>query len=324
MAIPKETVLEMYWRMLLSRRLDERAWELHRGREIAFHHSSIGHEAAQVGAAFAVQRQRDWVAPYYRDLALLLTLGLTPREFMLNLMGKADDPVSGGRQLPSLWSLRRINVLSNSPTNAAQISHAVGVALAMRLGGADGVVLAVSGEGATSAGEWYESVNWAAVERLPVVFFVENNRYAISTPVERQMAVASVSDKARGLGLPGVAIDGQDVLAVYGAVKAAIDRAREGGGPALVEARTFRVPPHSSDDDDRLYRSRQEVQKGRTRDPLLILRAVLEKAEALSPQTSTHMESRALEIVEDAVAFARQAPYPTPASASGPVYFEEI
>lgn len=310
--------------MLLSRRLDERVWELHKGREIEFHHSSIGHEAAQVGTAFAIDRQRDWIVPYYRDLALLLTLGLSPREYMLSLMGKEEDPISGGRQMPSLWSLRRLNVVSTSPVAAAQIPHAVGIAMAIQRSDQDRIVLASCGEGATSSGDWYEAVNWAAVQRLPVVFLVQNNRYSISTPQKQQMAVAATADKARGLGLPGVSIDGSDVSAVFRTVGEAVQRARAGEGPALVEVRTYRITPHSSDDDDRLYRSKDQVTRGRKRDPLDLTRVVLEEAGALSPHTHTHMETRALEIVEDAVTTARSAGEPQPEAGTRPVFAEDI
>jgi 2-oxoisovalerate dehydrogenase E1 component alpha subunit len=324
MDLSKETLLEMYWRMLLSRRLDERAWELHKTREIGFHHSSIGHEAAQVAAANAIDRKRDWVAPYYRDLALVLTLGLSPRDFVLGLMGKADEPSSGGRQMPSMWSLRSLNILSISPVAAAQIPQAVGVALGIQRSGEERIVLASCGEGAASAGEWAEAVNWAAVQRLPVVFLIQNNRLALSTPQEAQMAVASPADKARGLGLPGVAVDGLDLQAVYRAVKEASDRARNGGGPALVEARTWRITPHSTDDDDRLYRSQAEVEKARMRDPVQLARTALESSGVLSPHTQAHMENRAFEIVEDAVTFARNAPDAQPGAGARPVYAEDV
>ncbi len=137
--LSKETTLEMYWTMLLARRLDERAWVLHRQGKIAFHISGIGHEAAQVGAAFALRRGSDWFVPYYRDLAMLLALGMTPEEFMLGLMGKKDEPNSGARQMPSHWSLRRANVVSHSSPVSTQTTHAAGIGLAMKLRGDDGV-----------------------------------------------------------------------------------------------------------------------------------------------------------------------------------------
>jgi 2-oxoisovalerate dehydrogenase E1 component alpha subunit len=254
MALSKDTLLEMYRTMLLSRRLDERAWILHRQGKIAFHISGIGHEAAQVGAAFALKRGHDWVVPYYRDLALMLAFGMTPLDFMLSLMGKKGEPTSGARQMPSHWSLREANVVSHSSPVATQTPHASGIGLAIRMRGDDAVVLTSIGEGSTSQGEWYEGVNWAAVHKLPVIFMVENNVYAISVHQDQQMAVESVADKARGLGLLGISVDGLDPIVVFEAVSAAADRAREGVGPTVLEVKVSRMTPHSSDDDDRSYR----------------------------------------------------------------------
>jgi 2-oxoisovalerate dehydrogenase E1 component alpha subunit len=324
MDLSNDTLLEMFWIMLLSRRLDERAWTLHRQGRIAFHISAIGHEAIQVGAAYALRRGEDWVAPYYRDLALLVAMGMTPREFVLGLMGRRDEPSSGGRQMPSHWNLRRANVISHSAPVATQAPHAAGIALAIKLRGADTVVLTTIGEGSTSQGEWYEAVNFAAVQKVPVIFLVENNQYAISERQEKQMAVPSVAEKACGLGLPGVAVDGTDVLAVYSAVKEAVDRARAGGGPGLVEARAYRITPHSSDDDDRSYRTREEVDLHKKLDPLLVAKAIVEKLGLLGPDDYQQMDDRARQMVEEAVKFADAAPLPEGEEALHPVYAEEV
>lgn len=322
--LPEETLLEMYWTMLLSRRLDERAWALHRQGKITFHISAIGHEAAQIGAAYAIRRGYDWIAPYYRDLTLLLALGYTPREFMLSLMGKKDDPCSGGRQMPSHWSLKRANVISHSSPVATQTSHAAGIGLAIKLRGEDKVVITTVGEGSTAQGEWYEGVNWAAIHKLPVVFIIVNNLYAISVRQEQQMAVANAADKALGLGLPGVSVNGMDFLAVYQTMKEAVERARNGEGPTIVEAKVYRITPHSSDDDDRSYRSREEVEQFKQRDPLLVARNTLENYGILTAQKHAEFEQRAKDLVDDAVRFAESAPYPDPAEAAFPVYAEDV
>lgn len=322
--LPEETLLEMYWTMLLSRRLDERAWALHRQGKITFHISAIGHEAAQIGAAYAIRRGYDWIAPYYRDLTLMLALGYTPREFMLSLMGKKDDPCSGGRQMPSHWSLKRANVISHSSPVATQTSHAAGIGLAIKLCGEDKVVITTVGEGSTAQGEWYEGVNWAAIHKLPVVFIIVNNLYAISVRQEQQMAVANAADKALGLGLPGVSVNGMDFLAVYQTMKEAVERARSGEGPTIVEAKVYRITPHSSDDDDRSYRSREEVEQFKQRDPLLVARNTLENNGILTAQKHAEFEQRAKDLVDDAVRFAESAPYPDPAEAAFPVYAEDV
>jgi 2-oxoisovalerate dehydrogenase E1 component alpha subunit len=324
MELSSEMKRDMYWIMLLARRLDERAWMLHRQGKITFHISAIGHEAAQVGASFALRRGYDWVAPYYRDLALMISFGYTPREFMLSLMGKREEPSSGGRQMPEHWGLKRANVINTSAPVATQAVHASGIGLAIKLRGEDKVVLTTIGEGSTSQGEWYEAVNWAAVHKLPVIFLVQNNEYAISVRQEKQMAVKSSADKACGLGLTGITVDGTDVFKVYAVVAEAVTRARLGEGPTVVEARMYRITPHSSDDDDRTYRTRAEVDEHKKQDPLLLAKAALERENLLSSQECDELETKVRAIVEDAVGYAEQAPYPEIQEAAYPVYAEEV
>jgi 2-oxoisovalerate dehydrogenase E1 component alpha subunit len=322
--ISKKTSLEMYWTMLLARKLDERAWVLHRQGKISFHISGIGHEATQVGAAFAMERGVDWLVPYYRDLAMVLAFGLTPKEFALSLMGKKGEPSSGARQMPSHWSLRRANVLSHSSVVATQTPHASGIGLAIKMRGDDAVVLTSIGEGSTSQGEWYEGVNWAAIHQLPVIFLVENNQYAISVPQPKQMAVSSVAVKAEGLGLEGISVNGLDVMETYRIVKEAVDKARRGGGPTVIEAKVNRMTPHSSDDDDRSYRAREEIEAMKAEDPLELFRARLTEENVLSTAIEDELQARAKAMVEEAIKFAEQAPYPDVEDASYPVFVEDI
>jgi 2-oxoisovalerate dehydrogenase E1 component alpha subunit len=320
MVLSKENLYEMFWFMLLARRLDEQAWKLLKQEKIRYHISCIGHEALQVGAGYAIRRGYDWVAPYYRELALMLTLGLTPEAFMLSLRGKKGDPGSDGRQTPGSWSLKQANVISHSSSLAAQTVQAVGVALGIKLRGEDRIVLNCTGEGATSMGEWYEGVNFAAVHRLPVIFLVENNRYAISMPPGKQMAVDDLTQKAEGLGVTAAKVNGRDMAAVYDAVSEAVFRARNEGGPTLIEATTYRITPHSSDDDDRTYRSRSEVEAYRRRDPLLLTKAFLVESGVLTEQDVEMLEEKAQKIIQEAVLQADAAPYPAPGEAAGPVY----
>jgi 2-oxoisovalerate dehydrogenase E1 component alpha subunit len=321
---PADEWREMFWTMLLARRVDERAWTLHRQGRIAFHISGIGHEAAQVGAAFALKRGYDWVVPYYRDLAMMLAMGQTPRDFVLSLMGKREEPNSGGRQMPSHWSFRRANVVSHSAPVATQSVHAAGIGLAIKMRKEDRVVLTTIGEGSTSQGEWYEAVNWAAIHNLPVIFMVENNQYAISVPRDKQMAVKTVAEKACGLGLPGIQVDGNNLEKVYDSFTEAVQRARSGEGPSLIETLVYRITPHSSDDDDRSYRSREEVEKHKISDPLLGTRRWMESKDFLTPEAIDEMEARAKEMVEDAVKYSEAAPYPDPEEGLYPVYAEDI
>lgn len=324
MALSKKMRLEICHTMLRARRLDERAWILHRQGKIAFHISGIGHEAAQVGAAFALRRGEDWFVPYYRDLALMLALGMTPLDFMLALMGKKGEPTSGARQMPSHWSSREMNVVSHSSPVATQTPHAAGIGLALKLSGDDKVVFTSIGEGSTSQGEWYEGVNWAAIHKLPVIFVVENNVYAISVHQEQQMAVANVAEKAKGLGLPGVTVDGLDPPLVYDTVLAAAERARKGEGPTLIEVEVVRMTPHSSDDDDRTYRPKEEVEGLKSMDPLMHYVELLKKEKLLSDEKEAEWEAQVKEEIDEAVRIASEAPYPSIIEGTYPVFVEDI
>ncbi|MFQ5943012.1 MAG: thiamine pyrophosphate-dependent dehydrogenase E1 component subunit alpha, partial [Anaerolineales bacterium] len=232
-------------------------------------------------------------------------------------------PNSGGRQMPSHWSLRRMNVVSHSSPVATQAPHAAGIAFAIKMRRDDAAVLTSIGEGSTSQGEWYEAVNWAAVHRVPVVFMVQNNLYAISVRQEKQMAVDQVADKAAGLGLPGVTVDGLDALAVHQVVSEAIDHARSGGGPTVVEAMVHRMTPHSSDDDDRSYRPREELEAIKAQDPLDLYRDKLLAAGILTEEAEQEVQGRAKNEVDEAVEFASEAPYPDISEASYPVFAED-
>jgi 2-oxoisovalerate dehydrogenase E1 component alpha subunit len=315
-----DTLRQMYYKMLLARKLDERMWMLHRQGKVAFHISGIGQEAAQVGLAFSLRPGYDWVHPYYRDMALVLSLGVQPRHLMLALFGKREDPSSGGRQMPSHFSNRRLNIVSGSSPVATQIPQAAGIALAAKLRREDKVVVTCFGEGSTSEGDFHEGLNWAGIHKLPVIFFCENNQYAISEPQTRQMAVEHVADRAAAYGMPGVVVDGNDVLAVYRAALPAVQRARAGEGPTLLEAKTYRPVPHSSDDDDRSYRSREEVEAWKKRDPLLRFEAYLEEHGLLGAELREETLERVMAEVNDATTYAENAPYPKPEEALGPVW----
>ncbi len=322
LGLDDEQVLEMYWHMLLARRLDERMWILHRQHEVAFHVSGIGHEATQVGAGFALKRGHDYVLPYYRDLCLSLALGLTPRALMLALYGKKGDTMSGARQMPSHYNSRELNIVSVSSPVATQIPQASGVAFAIQYQGTDQVVLTCFGEGSTAEGDFHEGLNWAGIFKLPVLFLCQNNHYAISVPIEREMPVKNVADRAYAYGMPGVIFDGNDFLEAYGAIKQAVERARRGQGPTLLEAKTYRPVPHSSDDDDRTYRSREEVEFWKARDPLLLAKRYFLEHQLLDDNKLEEFERRAREIVDDANEFARSAPFPEPEEALTGVWGE--
>ena len=320
MPLHEQTKLEIFWVMLLARRLDERAWALHSEKKIAYHVSCIGHEAAQVGAAFAMQREQDWFSLYYRDLALMLSLGYRPLDAFLGWLGKADDPASGGRQMPGNWSSRELHVLPASSIIAASLPHAAGAALAAKMNDEHSIVLATCGDGATSQGDWYEALNLATVRQLPIVFLIENNGYAISTPLKQQMKTSHAADKASAFGLSDHILDGRDPFAIYDEVHFAAELARSGGGPSLIEVDLCRPTPHSSDDNDRLYRTQKDVLACKERDPLRYTRTLLEKEGLLNEKRLQRFEEEAESLIEDALQKALNTTDPDPAGASEHVY----
>lgn len=329
--LDQKTLLAMFWIMLLSRRLDERAWMMHRQGKIAFHISGMGHEAAQVAAAFSINRGVDYVHPYYRDLALVLALGVTPTDFMMSLLGKKNEFSSKGRQMPSHFSHKPANILSGSSPVATQVPQAAGVAFAIKYKQQVGLVspddptqprLVVTslGEGSTSQGEWHEGMNWAGVHKLPFICLVENNLYAISVRMEEQMAVSNVADRAGAYGVVGVKADGNDILEMYDVMYQAVQRAYTGGGPTLIEAKTYRPVPHSSDDDDRSYRSREEVEEWKKKDPILRFQRHLMETGVLTQPMLDEYEQRAKTEINAAQGAAESAPDPDPEETMSPVY----
>ena len=268
LGLSPDDLLAMYRTMLTARLVDEAAFRLNRQGKAPFVVPVSGHEGCQIGTAWALERGRDVWLPYYRDLGVVLVAGMTPYEVFLGLFAKADDPTSGGRQMPAHWSSRRLGIISGSSPIGTQIPHAAGIAYAVKYREEDAIVASWFGEGATSEGDWHEGLNFAGIHRLPVIFICENNRYAISVEQSKQMAVENVADRAAAYGFPGVVVDGNDVLACFAAMKEAVARARSGRGPTLIECKTYRFQPHTSDDDDRTYRSREEVEKARLHDPV--------------------------------------------------------
>ncbi len=320
MGLSKEQLLDVYYKMLLSRTVAQRERMLNRLGRGPFAITGEGQEAAQVGAAYALLAGHDWVLPYYRDIGIAITIGQTPRDLLLALLSRAEDVSSGGRNMPSHFSDPRLHIVSGSAPVSTQLPHAVGVAFAAKLRGTDEVVLVTTGDGGTSPGDTHESMNFAGIHRLPVVFVCENNMYAISVPWSKQAAVENVAIRARGYGFPGVTVDGNDALAVYGAAKEAVERARRGEGPTFIEAKTYRMVPHSSDDDDRRYRTREEVQEWAGKDPILRFQKWLEEHEVLGRRELEEIQQRAAQEVDEATEYAENAPKPAPESALERVY----
>lgn len=311
---------DMYRYMLLARALDERVWVLNRAGKAPFAVPSQGHEAAQVGAAFALERGKDFILPYYRGLTMVLVMGMTPLDILLAALARAGDPSSGGRQMPSHYGSKRLKIVTQSSVVGTQIPHAAGIGLAEKIKGGDAIAWVSFGEGTTSQGAFHEGVNLAAVHKLPVIFQCENNDYAISVPMNKQMAVRSVAERAAAYGLPGVAVDGTDVLAVYRATREAVARARRGDGPTLIEAHCVRLLPHSSDDNDRTYRSADELAEMRTHDPIARFREELMVAGILDDIIERELRAGVTAEVEVASSAAEKAPWPDPETLTQHVY----
>ncbi|MBV8067693.1 MAG: thiamine pyrophosphate-dependent dehydrogenase E1 component subunit alpha [Candidatus Eremiobacteraeota bacterium] len=296
--------------MLMQRTLENRGFQLNRQGKIPFASASEGHEGVQAGAAMAFARGKDILVPYYRDLGLALGIGVTPYEVLLSLFARAADH-SGGRQFPHHYASRRLGLQTISSVIAAQLPHAVGAAYALQYRGERGrAVLTTFGDGATSEGEWHESINFAAVHELPIVFLCENNEWAISTPLDKQMGQPDVHRRAEGYGLPGSVVDGMDPIACYAAVGEALARARGGDGPSLVEAKCYRFLAHTTDDDDRSYRSRDEVERRRKDDPVPCFERLLIAQSVLTVDDAEALKRAVLEEANDATDRAEAMAYP--------------
>jgi 2-oxoisovalerate dehydrogenase E1 component alpha subunit len=305
----------MYRDMLRSRELSDRMFALNRQGRAAFAVTGQGHEAAQVGSAYAIKRGIDWVLPYYRDVGVMIALGMSPHEILLGLFAKADDPSSGGRQMPCHWSWPEARVVTRSSVIAANLPHAAGIAYASKLRGLKEVSIAYFGEGATSEGDFHEALNFAAIHKLPVVFFCENNGYAISESQEKQMSVLHVADRAKGYDIDGQTVDGNDIIAVHQTAQWSIEECRRGRGPKLIEAKTYRLVPHTSSDDDRRYRTRAELDEWIKRDPIDRFRRRLIEEGTLTEDEDAAWRADAKREVAEAVVSAEQAPDPAPEDA---------
>ncbi|MEH7459154.1 2-oxoisovalerate dehydrogenase [Bacillus pseudomycoides] len=322
LGLSDEQVLEMYRTMLLARKIDERMWLLNRAGKIPFVISCQGQEAAQVGAAFALDREKDYVLPYYRDMGVVLAFGMTAEELMLSGFAKAGDPNSGGRQMPGHFGQKKNRIVTGSSPVTTQVPHAVGIALAGKMEKKDLVTFVTFGEGSSNQGDFHEGANFAGVHKLPVIFMCENNKYAISIPVEKQLACKNVSDRAIGYGMPGYTVDGNDPLAVYKAVKEAADRGRRGEGPTLIETVSYRLTAHSSDDDDRVYRDKEEVEEAKKKDSIFTFAAYLKEIGVLTEESEKQMLDEIMHIVNEATEYAENAPYAAPEDALKHVYAE--
>jgi 2-oxoisovalerate dehydrogenase E1 component alpha subunit len=317
-----DDVKGMYRRMLQTRMVSERILQLNRMGRTPFGAGTDGHEAAQIGAAWNIRRGKDWTVPYYRDMGVAFVLGMSPLEEFRMVLAKATDTHSAGRQILNQFSSPKDRIVSRSVCVGTEFPHAVGLALAIRNLKEQNIVFVFGGDASTSPGDFHEAVNFAAIHKLPVVFVIENNLLAISTRFEQQMAVPNVADKAAGYGIRGFIADGMDVLDSFDKTRQAVEHTRSGGGPTLVELKCYRYQPHTSDDDDSRYRSKDEVREWMAKDPLDRARKYLGGQGVKSEELEAIRSALDAEI-EAAIAQAESEPDPRPEDAIKHVYAEE-
>jgi 2-oxoisovalerate dehydrogenase E1 component len=324
--LDRDRLVAAYRTMLLSRRLDDKEIQLKRQNRIFFQISGAGHEAVLIATGMQFRAGHDWFFPYYRDRALMLELGMTPNEMLYSAVGAADDPNSGGRQMPSHWGHKALNVVSSSSPTGTQFLQAVGCAEAIqkaqKLGMTDGfsgdeIVFVSAGDGTTSEGEFWESLNTACNLQLPILYLIEDNGYAISVPVEVNTAGGSISRLVAGFpGLLIQEVDGCDLLASYEVMKKAVDHIRAGNGPAFVHAQVIRPYSHSLSDDEVLYRPAEERDADAARDPLNTFPAWLVRQGHATEQDLERIRAEVDEVVlaatDDALAREQGAPESIP------------
>jgi 2-oxoisovalerate dehydrogenase E1 component alpha subunit len=311
----KEEYLQLHRWMCMAKALDDRMHILVKQGRAPFVGSSRGHEGIQVAATAAIG-PADWLVPHYRGLANAIVRGLTMREWMLAVFAKAGDPLSAGRNIPGgCYSYRRLKIASVSQVVGSWVPKAAGIAYAAKLRGEGSVTLCTIGDGGTSQGEFHEGVNFAAVHKLPVVFVVENNSYAISVPIRLQMANPNIADRAAGYGIAGVTVDGTDVPACYDAARAAVARARGGEGPTLLEAKIWRINSHTSEDNQLKYRTKDELEEASRHDPIARFVAWLTERRWITAEGAAQVQAECDAEASEAADWAEQQPDPMPEDA---------
>lgn len=298
----------LYGYMLKCRTVEERIRLLYRqGRFAGNYFAAVGQEATEVGAIIDLLPE-DTIAPSHRNFVAHIMKGTPLRLMFAHIYGRKTSP-DQGRSAPAHCGYAPLNIITPGSTIAAQLSIGTGVALAYKMQRKSNIVVALSGEGSTSLGFWHEAVNFAGVQKLPIIFVVENNGYAESVPVALQTAVEDISEKARGYGIPGITVDGNDVVAVYLAMRAAIDRARAGGGPTLLECKTYRWYGHSEIDPAK-YRDPEELAYWKSRDPIMAMERYLQSKSLWSNQWKEELTAEFNREIDDAISFAESSPPP--------------
>jgi pyruvate dehydrogenase E1 component alpha subunit len=313
-----QQLLEMFYWLKLIRAFDERLSILVRqGKVRSGVYTGIGQEAIIVGTCFGL-RKEDFICPLHRDLGAFLMKGVEARVMMAQMFGKLTG-LSKGRDSALHSGVNELGIFGNTSMLGANLPVAAGLALTYKVEKTDNVVIAYFGEGASNVGDFHEALNFAGVQRLPIVFVCENNQYAYSVPVEKSMAIDDVADRAESYGFSGVAINGNDVLAVYQSTQGALARARGGEGPTLIECKTYRWHGHS-EHDKAFYRTDEELAMWKSRDPIPTFTTYLKGLQALTDEKIAEVEARVKQTIDDAVEFATTSPDPSPEQAISDLY----
>src|SRR5262252_6147035 len=313
-----EQLREMFYWLKLMRAFDERLSVLvKQGKVRSGVYTGIGQEAIIVGTCFGL-RKEDYICPLHRDLGALLMKGVEPRVMMAQMFAK-DTGLSKGRDSALHSGDNELGIFGNTSMLGANLPVAAGLALTFKMERTDNVVIAYFGEGASNVGDFHEALNFAGVHRLPILFICENNQYAYSVPIERSMAIDDVADRAHSYGFDGVAINGNDVLAVYQSTQGALARARNGDGPTLIECKTYRWHGHS-EHDKAFYRTDEELAMWKSRDPIPTFTTYLRARHVLDDETLNDVETRVKSTIDEATEFAMNAPDPSPCDATTDLY----
>lgn len=318
--LSKEELIQAYRQVLRGRRLDERLWQLTRIGKTSFNISGQGAEVAQVAMAMAFDPQKDYFLPYYRDMTACLVWGMTSKDILMGSFGKEADPSSHGRQMPNHYGSKEHNIVSFSSTVSTQMPLATGVGYAAQLQKADFVALTTTGEGSANQGEVQEAMNFAGVKKLPVIFVVENNEYAISVPIEEQYANKRMADRAKAYGFEGVTVDGSDFTEVYLAFKEAVKASRGKKGPKLIELMVSRLTSHSADDDQSVYRSKEEIEEMKKNDAVKLFEKQLLEEGYLTDEDIAKIDEEIRAEINQATDEAEAMPDPVPTSILEEVY----
>ncbi|KAF1299448.1 2-oxoisovalerate dehydrogenase [Enterococcus sp. JM4C] len=318
--LSKEQMVQAYREVLRGRRLDERLWQLTRIGKTSFNISGQGAEVAQVAMAMAFDPKKDYFLPYYRDMTACLVWGMTSKDILLGSFGKEADPSSHGRQMPNHYGSKAHNIVSFSSTVSTQMPLATGVAYSAKLEKADFIALTTTGEGSANQGEVQEAMNFAGVKKLPVIFVIENNDYAISVPIKEQYANERMSDRAQGYGFEGITVDGNDFTEVYLTFKKAVEDVRSGNGPKLIELMVDRLTSHSADDDQNVYRSKEEIEEMKKNDALGIFEKQLIDEGYLTKEELAKIDEEIRAEVDQATDEAEAMPDPNPDALLNQVY----